>query len=51
MEKTMIIDAYIKGLLSKEECTKILGIDPTILTDELQKPTENLYDLGRFIKG
>jgi len=29
----MIIEAYYRGLLSKDECTKILGIDPTILID------------------
>ncbi|WP_281179275.1 hypothetical protein [Vulcanibacillus modesticaldus] len=34
MEKAVIIDAYFKGLLSKEECTKILGIDPNVLLED-----------------
>ena len=42
MEKNMIIEAYNKGLLSKDECTKILGIDPNIILDH-QKG--NLYHL------
>ncbi|TCS84146.1 hypothetical protein [Tepidibacillus fermentans] len=31
MDKGTIIEAYARGLLSKDECTKLLGIDPTIL--------------------
>ncbi|MGD9678607.1 MAG: hypothetical protein AB7V16_09735 [Vulcanibacillus sp.] len=43
MEKTLIIDAYIKGLLSKDECTKILGIDPAILLKDSSKKMELIY--------
>lgn len=30
----MIMEAFHRGLLSKEECTKLLGIDLNILIDE-----------------
>ena len=33
MDKTMIMDAYYRGLLSQEECSKILGIDLKILAE------------------
>ncbi|GBF11704.1 hypothetical protein [Tepidibacillus sp. HK-1] len=46
MDKDTIIEAYYRGLLSKDECTKILGIDPTIL----EKSTNQLeYDVMRYI--
>jgi len=31
MDKGIIMDAYSRGLLSKDECTQLLGIDPNIL--------------------
>lgn len=34
MDKAMIMEAFHRGLLSKEECTKLLGIDLNILIDE-----------------
>lgn len=33
MDKTMIMEAYYRGLLSQEECSKILGIDQKILAE------------------
>lgn len=46
MDKNLIIDAYIKGLLSKDECTKILGIDPTIILKENTQKMELQYHKG-----
>ncbi len=43
----MIIDAYSRGLLSREECTKILGIDPRILIDNNDDGMGNLYGFER----
>lgn len=34
MDKAMIMEAFHRGLLSKDECTKLLGIDLNILIDE-----------------
>ncbi|MFV9510682.1 hypothetical protein [Tepidibacillus sp. LV47] len=36
MDKGTIIEAYSRGLLSKDECTKLLGIDPSILLKDDQ---------------
>ena len=33
MDKVIIIDAYSRGLLSRDECAQLLGIDPMILMD------------------
>lgn len=40
MEKTIILDAYNRGLLSKEEFTKLLEIVPNTLNDEPFKKQE-----------
>lgn len=34
MDKNMIMEAFQRGLLSKEECTKLLGIDLNVFIDE-----------------
>lgn len=34
MDKSMIMDAFHRGLLSKDECTKLLGIDLNILIED-----------------
>jgi len=34
MDKNIIMEAFQRGLLSKEECTKLLGIDLNIFIDE-----------------
>ncbi len=34
MDKRIIVDAYYRGLITKEECTKLLGFDPTLLEHE-----------------
>ena len=49
MDKTIIIEAYHRGLLSRDECTKLLGIDPNILLKE-DRDINKIYDLETFSK-
>lgn len=46
----MILEAYKKGLLSKDECTKILGIDPNMLLNNDNTKSEQLYNLSSFLR-
>lgn len=45
----MIIDAYHRGLLSKDECTKLLGVDPSILLTGNEK-FYNSYDFKSYMR-
>ena len=46
----MILDAYHRGLLSKDECTKILGIDPNFLIKNAVSNGEHVYDFEQYTK-
>lgn len=48
MDKTIILEAYYRGLLSTEECTKILGIDPNILRKREFSTVEEFLLLESF---
>ncbi len=50
MDKSMIIEAYYRGLLSKDECTQLLGIDPNVLTEKAVHNLEVVYGLEQFQK-
>lgn len=50
MEKAVIIDAYHRGLLSREECTKLLGIDPSILTESDNSELKKIFNLESYIR-